>query len=506
MLFKNPSKFFVLYTPNTPSHNNINLLNFIQERASIGTWEYNPKSSELNWSNQTKKIHEVALDFEPNVEIGLAFYKEGHSLETINELFTNCLEEHKDFDAEVQIVTATGKDKWVRAIGIPIVENNECVFVQGLFQDIDNRTKNAKALALKEEQLRLTFDTALVGMAIIDLEGQWINVNKSLCKTFGYNKEEIKSLSFMDLTHPDDLKKDYKAMLSMMSGNLDYFETEKRYINKKGETIWAQLFISIVRNDNGVPQHFVAQINDHTEIKKSSEKVNQLLRTTEDQNKRLLNFAHIVSHNLRSHYGNLDMLLDIIEMDLPETTDNEIFPLVKQAVSHLGETVANLNEVAAINIQKDLKTEKLNLLKCFNGAFSSISALIIESKTSVSVDIDPDIAIKGVPAYLDSIILNFLTNAIKYKKPQEPAKIEINARVDQDDVILEIRDYGQGIDLKKYGEKLFGMYKTFHKHEDSRGLGLFITKNQIEALGGKIDVKSQVNEGTTFYIYLKKYE
>ncbi|MEP5934031.1 MAG: ATP-binding protein, partial [Winogradskyella arenosi] len=343
-------------------------------------------------------------------------------------------------------------------------------------------------------------------MAIVDLEGQWINVNKSLCKTFGYNKEEIKSLSFMDLTHPDDLKKDYKAMLSMMSGNLDYFETEKRYLNKKGETIWAQLFISIVRNANGVPQHFVAQINDHTLIKKSSEKVNQLLRTTEDQNKRLLNFAHIVSHNLRSHYGNLDMLLDIIKMDLPETTDNEIFPLVKQAVSHLGETVANLNEVAAINIQKDLKTEKLNLLKCFNGAFSSISALIIESKTSVSVHIDPAIAIKGVPAYLDSIILNFLTNAIKYKKPQEPAKIEINAREEEDDVILEIRDYGQGIDLKKYGEKLFGMYKTFHKHEDSRGLGLFITKNQIEALGGKIEVKSQVNEGTTFYIYLKKYE
>ncbi|WP_179351545.1 PAS domain-containing sensor histidine kinase [Winogradskyella vidalii] len=490
----------------TLKNKKVSLFDFIQKQAAIGTWEYDIKLKTVQWSSQTKLIHEVPLDYEPTVELGLSFYRKGDSLNTISEAFTNCIEKHTDYDVEIQIITATGKYKWVRAIGTAIIENNECVKVQGLFQDIDEKTKNSKALAFKERQLSRTFETALVGMAIIDLKGNWIDVNKSFCNTFGYTKAEIQSLTFMDVTHPDDLEQDYKAMKAMLNGKVDHFEVEKRYLNKKRETIWTQLFVSIVRNSSGEARHFVAQINDLTEIKKSNHKVSQLLATTENQNKRLLNFAHIVSHNLRSHYGNLDMLLDIVKMDLPETTENEIFPLVEQAVSHLGETVANLNEVAAINIQKDLKTEPINLLKHFNTAFSSISALILESKTEITVDIDPKIVVKGVPAYLDSILLNFLTNAIKYKKPNEPAKIDINTNRDKEFVVLEIKDYGQGIDLKKYGDKLFGMYKTFHKHEDSRGIGLFITKNQVEAIGGKIEVESKVNEGTTFYIHLKTYE
>ncbi|SDH04483.1 sensor histidine kinase [Winogradskyella thalassocola] len=490
----------------TPDNKKVSLLEFIQKHSAMGTWEFDTKLLAITWSSETKKIHEVPSDYEPNIERALSFYKQGYSLDTITKLFNDCIEKHEEYDVEIQIITPSGEDKWVRAIGMPIIKDNKCIKVQGLFQDIDEKTKISKSLAYKEQQLRRTFETALVGMAIVDLEGNWIDVNRSLCNTFGYTKEEIEQLSFLDVTHPEDLRKDYKSMMSMMSGKIDHYETEKRYISKKGETIWTQLSTSIVRDDNGNPLHFVAQINDLTEIKKTSKKVSQLLATTEDQNKRLLNFAQIVSHNLRSHYGNLDMLLDIVKMDLPETTDNEIFPLICLAVSHLGETVENLNEVAAINIQKDLKTEPLNLLENFNRAYSSISALIIDSKTTISINIEPDIVVKAVPAYLDSILLNFLTNAVKYKKPSEPAKIEINTSTNNNFVVLEIRDYGQGIDLVKYGEKLFGMYKTFHKHEDSRGLGLFITKNQVEAIGGKIEVESEVNEGTTFYIYLKKHE
>ncbi len=488
------------------NQNEVNLLDFIQKYASIGTWEFDLELETLDWSSETKKIHEVPIDFTPNVESGISFYKTGYSRDTISTLFTKCISNHEDFDVELQIVTPTNKDKWIRAIGMPIIKNNVCIKVQGLFQDIDKKTKDTKALAYKEQQLRKTFENTLVGMAIVDLNGNWLDVNKSLCKTLGYSKDQLSTMTVKTITHPEDIHIGQKAMIEMMRGQREYYETEKRYISKTGKNIWAQLFTSIIRDDSGEPLHYVAQINDLTKIKETSKKVDQLLATTEDQNKRLLNFAHIVSHNLRSHYGNLDMLLDIVKMDLPETTENEIFPLIGLAVSHLGETVENLNEVAAINIQKDLKTEPLNLLENFNRAHSSIAALIIDSKTTVSINIDPNILVKAVPAYLDSILLNFLTNAIKYKKPNEPANIEINTNIVNDFVVLEIKDHGQGIDLEKYGEKLFGMYKTFHKHDDSRGLGLFITKNQVEAIGGKIEVESKVNEGTTFYIHLKKHE
>jgi K+-sensing histidine kinase KdpD len=150
--------------------------------------------------------------------------------------------------------------------------------------------------------------------------------------------------------------------------------------------------------------------------------------------------------------------------------------------------------------------EVLNLYDYVEKAMYNIIAMAQNAEATIYNEIDEDLCVKAMPAYLDSIILNFLTNAIKYKKPTEPAKIEINTSIKDRFIVLEIRDYGQGIDLIKYGEKLFGMYKTFHKHDDSRGLGLFITKNQVEAIGGKIEVESEVNEGTTFYIYLKTHE
>ncbi|WP_179343853.1 sensor histidine kinase [Winogradskyella ursingii] len=484
----------------------ISLLDFIQKAASIGTWEFDIESNSLYWSDETKRIHEVPLDYIPNVETGISFYKQGYSRNRITELFTICLEKLEKYDAELQIVTANGKDKWVRAIGIPVIENGKCIKVQGLFQDIDEKTKNARELAYKEDQLRRTFDNALVGMAIVDLNGSWLNVNKSLCKTFGYTKEELKQLSFMDITHPDDLRVGYKAMMNMVNGKINYFETEKRYLHKNGNVIWALLSTSIVKDKNGTPLHFVAQINDLTQIKKSSSKVAQLLATTENQNKRLLNFAHIVSHNLRSHYSNLDMLLDIMKMDVPETTKNSIFPLIEDAVNHLGDTVSNLNDVAVMNTKRNINVENVNLSKSIDNVLSSIAAQILQTQSKVSVDVDPKINISGIPAYIDSILLNFLTNSIKYKRQHENAVILLRAYEKGEYIVLEIIDNGQGIDLSKHGDKLFGMYKTFHNHEDSRGLGLFITKNQIEAIGGKIEVNSEVNKGTTFYIHLRKHE
>ena len=119
-------------------------LDFIQRHASIGIWEFDTQTLSLEWSSETKKIHEVPLDYEPSVESGILFYKSGYSRDTITQLFNDCLEKHEEFDEELQIVTATGKEKWIRAIGTPVLENNVCVKVQGLFQDIDKKTKNSQ--------------------------------------------------------------------------------------------------------------------------------------------------------------------------------------------------------------------------------------------------------------------------------------------------------------------------------------------------------------------------
>jgi light-regulated signal transduction histidine kinase (bacteriophytochrome) len=112
--------------------------------------------------------------------------------------------------------------------------------------------------------------------------------------------------------------------------------------------------------------------------------------------------------------------------------------------------------------------------------------------------------VKVVPAYLDSILLNLFTNAIKYKSPKRKAFLEINYEINESQTIISFKDNGLGLDLKKNGHKLFGMYKTFHGNEDAKGIGLYITKNQIEAMDGKIEVESKLDCGSTFKIFINE--
>ena len=118
----------------------------------------------------------------------------------------------------------------------------------------------------------------------------------------------------------------------------------------------------------------------------------------------------------------------------------------------------------------------------------------------MDVQVPADLAVTVVPAYLDSILLNLISNAVKYRAQQRPATIRLHAHQAAGFVVLTVQDNGLGIDLVKNRAKLFGMYKTFHDNEDARGVGLFLTKNQIEAMLGTIEVESEVGVGSTFKI------
>ncbi|QIE59473.1 PAS domain S-box protein [Rasiella rasia] len=482
------------------------LLRKTNEAASIGTWEVDLVANEISWSDVTKQIHEVAPNYKPELATGINFYKEGLHRTKITELFETCVAKGRGFDDEFLIETNTGKEKWVRSIGIAVMEKGVCTKVYGVFQDIDDKTRALERLAKAEEKFRQTFDFAGVGLAMVGMDTNWIRVNQSLCAMLGYTMEEFLQLTYLDFTHPDDLEADKVLFSQALEGNIGDYKTEKRYLHKNGKVIWTILTVSLVRDENGEPLHFLSQVNNISKIKRAENKVKELLEITKDQNDRLLNFAHIVSHNLRSHSGNLEMLLGLIKMDNPEISELELFPLLESAVSQLGETVHNLNEVAVLNTKTELNLENLNLSDYVNKAIANINTLVLDNSVKLENRVDSAIMVSAIPAYLDSIILNFLTNAIKYQSNERIPEIVVEAIKEKNFIKMSIKDNGLGIDLDAHGKKLFGMYKTFHKHEDSRGLGLFITRNQIEAMGGKVDVASEVNRGTTFFIYLLNEE
>jgi signal transduction histidine kinase len=133
----------------------------------------------------------------------------------------------------------------------------------------------------------------------------------------------------------------------------------------------------------------------------------------------------------------------------------------------------------------------------------NVAGLAMKAGVTIENNINSDLNLEVIPAYLESILLNFVTNGIKYQSNERASFIKLHTTIENNYVIVHVEDNGIGIDLKKNRDKLFGMYKTFHSNKDARGIGLFISKNQVEAMNGKIEVESEVNVGTTFKIYFK---
>ncbi|MEO6684886.1 MAG: HAMP domain-containing sensor histidine kinase, partial [Dyadobacter sp.] len=277
---------------------------------------------------------------------------------------------------------------------------------------------------------------------------------------------------------------------------------EWTYIRKDESQFSVSVTVTMVRDYLGKAKGYLFIFFDISRLKEAEMNVKSLLEMSQHQNRRLLDFANIVSHNLRSNAGNITMLLELLREEFPQSAANEYYPLLEQSANNLLSTIENLKDIVSVNFSTDKNATRLNILKFVEQCLGSLSAFILESDTKINLNIAADIDITGTAAYLESILINILSNAIKYKSADRSLEIFVSARRVGNFVEISIRDNGKGIDLKKYGEKIFGLYNTFHGNKDAQGIGLFITKSQIEAMGGTIDLMSEPEVGTTFTISL----
>lgn len=347
------------------------------------------------------------------------------------------------------------------------------------------------------------FNNTYNGIAIVNLEGNWLKVNDSVCDLLGYTRWELFNMDIHNIIYVEDLGVHEEKYDKLITGKIDKYRVKQRYFHKDGSILWVLIYVSLVYFKEGKP-YMIWQFNDVTNRQKNLDKLRSMLSVVEDQNERLTSFANIVTHNLRSHSGNLSAIADFLEDDFSEITDNDYFILLRKALENLEETVSHLTEIAKIREIEDSKMETLNLYDYVEKAMYNIIAMAQNANAVIYNEIDDRHMVKGIPAYLDSIILNFLTNAIKYRSEKRAPIIELTSYLEDDYVVFLVKDNGLGIDMDKFGENIFQMYKTFHYNEDAIGIGLFITKNHIESIGGKVSVTSEVDVGTEFSIYLKK--
>ncbi|MEO9803989.1 MAG: ATP-binding protein [Reichenbachiella sp.] len=242
----------------------------------------------------------------------------------------------------------------------------------------------------------------------------------------------------------------------------------------------------------------LVNIQLRTEKQKELEK---LLITTRDQNKRLKEFSYITSHNMRASVANMIGLSRMINVT-PGSED--YLDMLKVTTQKLDNSITNINELINFENGSDvLEKVDCSLSEAVQRVIKLTNQIIKHKEVHLNIDIEESYTIKAFPAYLDSIFHNLITNALKYGITSTSKKIDIYANREKSGTSVFIQDQGLGIDLSKYREKMFQLGTRLHDNSDGQGLGLFMTKRHLEAMGGYIEVDSQTNIGTTFKLHFQ---
>ena len=374
-----------------------------------------------------------------------------------------------------------------------------------IIQDITESEKKEQQIREERHLLKTVIDNLPLNVYIKDEQLRKILVNKAECdylnvksadEIIGKNDFELYGKKMGQISQEEDLQ-----VLNSLKPLLGF---EKSHKTKKGKTTTFLTSKIPLIGENGRAYGLMGINLDISELKQKEEELRNLINVTSLQNKKLLNFAHIVSHNLRSHSANFSMLLEFLVNEKNEYEKQELTNMLVGASDNLLETLENLNEVLAIGANPNTSKEPINLNRKISKIQQSLSVTLKNNNVEILNTIPDDVSINAVPAYAESILMNLITNAVKYKDPERDPRIVLSSAKKGKYTVLSIADNGLGIDLNKYGDKLFGLYKTFHEHPEAKGFGLYMSKNQIEAMNGKITVSSKVGVGTTFNIYFNE--
>ncbi|MCQ8783329.1 PAS domain S-box protein [Mangrovibrevibacter kandeliae] len=386
---------------------------------------------------------------------------------------------------------------WLRATAVALERDGSgrAGRLIGAQKDITDLKTAEAALRTSESRLQSAILNAPTGMALVDLDGKWLTVNDALCQLIGYPREQLVARSLAELTHPDDVRVDREQLKQLLAGGIASYQVEKRYLHSDGHAISCLLSLSLSLGPDGQPQYYIAQVQDLTQQK-------EMDRIKSD-------FVATVSHELRtpltSIRGSLGLVVGAAASDLP--------PNVVRLLS-----IAHKNCERLILLINDI----LDFEKLARGAMPmnfrrhTVSELIehaLEANQSyadqfgVSILYHPgaasDCLVEVDAGRLQQVMANLLSNAAKYS----PAGGVVEIRTSRQDACMRIaiRDHGNGIP-EEFRARIFERFSqadsSATREKGGTGLGLHISKQMIELMGGKIGFDSKTGEGATFWIEL----
>ncbi len=370
--------------------------------------------------------------------------------------------------------------------------------------DITRIKESEEALteSLKEvSNYKFALDASSI-VAIADRKGIIKYVNNNFCKISKYSRKELLGKDHRIINsgyHPKEFIKDLWA--TIIAGKI--WKGELKNKAKDGTYYWVDTTIVPFLDEDGIPFQYLAIRSDITDRKISEEELIKYTKALADKNTQLVDFCNIVSHNLRAPLVNISMLVDYIEQSKDLEDKVEALVKVKPVVNHLMEIFNELVESLQVKQDTKLKLDKVEPQASLDKVLIGFESQIGQYGAVITSDFSGAPYFYCPQKYLESIFTNLISNALKYKSPNRNPKITIKTKDLGNAVLLSVKDNGLGINLNVHQKNLFKIRKTFHKHPDAKGFGLFMTKTQVEAIDGKIWAESIPDKGSTFFIEFK---
>ena len=391
-----------------------------------------------------------------------------------------------------------GSYRWLLWSSSPDI-NRKLIYASAI--DITERKKSEEELErIANENFRV-FNNSVHLNCIANLEGYFVKLNPAWEKILGWTREELKSKRFSEFVLSDDQDKTNRYFKHLVAGN-DMIANENRYRCKDGTYRWLLWSSSMDKERKLIYSSAIditARKKSEEELERSNTSLEVAALELQEQNRQLDDFAHIVSHNMRSPIGNIKALIGFLNSTSTIDDYRLIFGKLIDVSENLNETMNELLETLKFKKNADVVQSEIRFDGILNKVIQSLQGEIIQTGAVIQSEFQAP-SLQYSKTHLESVFQNIISNAIKYRSTIRILEIFVRTIKIDGAIELRISDNGLGIDMTLHGDKLFGLHKTFHEHKDARGVGLFLVKTQIEALGGSIHAESEVDKGTTFII------
>lgn len=457
-----------------------NSTDMLARHAPDGTYRYvSPACGEL-------------LGYEPEELVGRSAYEFIHpdDVAAVEAAHAKVLDSTRLQAVVYRVRDRPGREVWLETTGHSLNDpaTGEIVEIQTSSRDVSRRIQVEARLEESERRIGLAMSKAPIGMALVGLDGSWLEVNDRLCELLDRPREALLACTFQDLTHPDDLDIDLAYVDQLVAGEITHYEMEKRYFRPSGEVVWALLGASVVRDDAGQPQYFIAQIVDITDHKRTLLSLEATSDELERSNSALRRYALVVAHDLRSPLATIGGFVALLRDRHANQLDEQgrqFLQLTDRVIRQMAETIEGLLDLSRMQIAEPTY-ESVDVGSLVQDVVAAIQPQLDAVDADLRVGTLPHVTANR--ALLGLVFQNLLINAVQYRHPDRRLEVTIDAEHVHPFWRFTVTDNGRGFDPSER-EVLFEPFTRGPDGErpDGTGIGLATCRSVVERHHGKID-------------------